>query len=105
MFKWIWRIVGIIILLGVLLVLGTCYFQNCRKDTGPTLPPIDKAGWSVTIKATGEILFTNNYLKMSERSIYILHGYWEITKKKYVYRDIILPLDEAIFGPIEVKKR
>lgn len=109
MFKWIWRILGIIILLGVLLVLGTCAWQNCLKsDTGPVPPSVELAGWKVTIKSTRVVLFTNDIKTTGSeigKRVHILNGYWEVTKKKFIYHRVKLPLDESIFGPIEVDKR
>jgi hypothetical protein len=107
------KIIKTILLVGVigtlLFVVGTCAWQNCRKpDTGPATPSAEKATYSVTIKATGRVIFTGDItttgVAAGER-LYTLKGYWEVTKDKYVYHGVILSLDEKVFGEIEVKKR
>lgn len=70
----------------------------------PKPPAIDKAQWEVTIKNTGNILYTNSYLHPSD-NLYILNGYWEIDGKKYKQHKNDLTLDETYFGDILVKKR
>lgn len=102
------KIIKTIILVGIIgmliFVVGTCAWQNCRKpDTGPEPPSIEKAKYSVTIKATGRTVYTNDLVNTGK--VYTMEGYWETVKDKYVYRNIILTLDERVFGKIEVKKR
>jgi len=102
-------------LIGILLVFGTCYFQNCRgtKDNNPTPPAVEKAGYIIKIKVTGRILYTNDvklasvpdYDTTKGYKIYTLSGYWEVVKDKYVYRKNILSLSEKLFGEIIFEKR
>lgn len=102
------KIIKTIIMLGVigalLFVVGTCAWQNCRApDKGPDPPSIEKAKYSVTIKATGRTIYTDDIITVGK--VYTIKGYWEVTKDKYFYHDAIVILDERVFGKIEVKKR
>jgi len=111
MFKWVFRVIGLIIILGVLLVFGTCAWQNCRSpnDTKVSLEPpsIESACYSVNITVTHSIYYSDkvDIVKLDNGDLVTMHGYWETTKGKYKFRDVILSLNEAVFGPIEVKKR
>lgn len=91
-------ILMIVLVAAVIFVVGTCTFQNCRKDTSPEPP---KAMYEVTIKVTGNKYYTDQLTDVG--GIVTLYSYYEVVKDKYVLRDIILPLDRKIFGDIEVK--
>lgn len=102
------KIIIIIALIGVIGWGGLCVYANTRgfdegQDFKPRLPAAEQAAFVVTFKNRTALL-TDNYDKTGE-SRYILHGYWELVKDKYVYRDIDLPLDERTFGKITVRKR
>lgn len=104
------NVLFILVLVAVLAFVGTCAWQNCRTEPGPQPPPLEKAEYSVTIKATGLTYYSPEvhtlfWSKNGESNRYELKGYWEIVKGKWVFKDIRLILDEKVFGRIEVKKR
>jgi hypothetical protein len=120
--KIIIKFFGIVILLGIILFLGTCYFQNCRgTDTGGPVPPsADKAEYSLKVKNTGLTIYANKVLQMAistspdkkyiTRQLYEYicpEGYWEAKTDKFIFKKPEPPLilDERIMGEIEVRKR
>lgn len=109
MFKIIRKIFGVGVLIFLLLMLGTCYWQNCRpKDTGPAPPSVAKAQFSVKIIVTGEIIFSNDvHTVVSEeggKSV-MINGYYENVKGEFTFKEVRLTLSEHDFGPLEVTKR
>ncbi len=102
------RIIGLIILLCLLLVMGMCYWQNCREDKGPRFPDNIKAQYKITEVYTGNIYYSDNVTIQGEKTgerVIIMRGYWEVSGGKYVFRDITLPLAERDFGEIKVGSR
>lgn len=97
------KVILIVLLLGLIAYGGiTCYGNFfAGKFGGP--PDSEKAAYAVTIKGTGNTFLTDDYEIKGQ--VHILHGYWEYDKDKYRYREHDLPLDEAIFGEIEARKR
>jgi hypothetical protein len=95
-----------ILIVGILAYLGSCVYANFfapDSSTTSNYPDMDKAKYSVYIKNTGNLLFTDSYEIHGKTNI--LHGFWELSGKKYQYRKTDLVLDEAIFGVIEIKQR
>jgi len=70
----------------------------------PKPPAVSKAAWSVTIRNTGNVIYTNSYDHPTD-AVYILHGYYEIKDGKYRQHKNDLTLDELYFGDIIIKKR
>lgn len=85
----------------ILGVLGNC--TNIGSDE-VKLPDIDDAGYEFYIKANGRMIFTDEYMIISD-GIYILNGYYELMDNKYKWHDSDLELDEYYFGEIQVTKR
>lgn len=100
--KNVYRIILLIILASVLLLLGTCCFKNCRDNGGLPAPA---ATYRVTVKVTNSSYFTDNITTREYETykVITLHGYYELFKGKYVFKDVNLPLDERKFGKIEVR--
>jgi hypothetical protein len=90
-------------------LLGISIYANATEDRPggaglPKAPPVDKAAWEVTIKNTGNVLYTDSYEQPSE-GVYVLHGYYEIHESKYESHTNDLVLDDNYFGDIIFKKR
>lgn len=107
--KWL----GIILFAGVLVFMGSCALQNCRAkktETGPTAPSVKQAAYEIKIKVTGRLFYSSNVVnftpqaKVGERR-FAMQGYYEAEGGKYVFRNILMTLDERIFGEIIVRKR
>jgi len=103
------RIVKIILTIGflgfILFVGGTCYFQNCRDNPGPQLPSSARAEYTVTVKVTGSIYYSD-IVTVQELSggykLVTMDGYWEVTAGRYKFKDVTLTLDTRFFGDIEI---
>ena len=102
----IFRYLFIILFVAALAFVGTCTYQAIKgtdESVGPEPPPVDKAGYTVIIKATGQVFYTGKVT--DSQGVVTMYGYWEVRKDKYKFKDITLPLDEKIFGEIEVRGR
>ena len=97
---------GLLIVLGVglLAYLGGCVWANFFAGDGAVkLPDINKAHYAVTIRSTGQVLFSD---KVADKGQTVtLTGYYEYTGKRFVYRKAPLTLDESLFGQVSVVKR
>lgn len=95
------RIIMLIIMCCGLLVLGTCYFQNCRQDSGPAAP---SASNKIFVRVTANTYYSDNVTTrfFETYKTVTMNGYYEVVKGKYVYRAVILKLDSRNFGEIEV---
>jgi len=99
-----------ILLIGLLCLAvffgGVTVYANFfdRSDKAPDMPDIEKAKYSVYIKANGNMLLTNKYTQEGD-SVYTLQGYWELIGNKYKHRDAELILDMRVFGEIEIRPR
>jgi len=104
------KVIAIILMLGVLAYAGSCvyvnFFQNDSTVNTVELPPVEQALYWVKIKSNGNLLFTDTLVLVqgnsSDNDVYILEGYWELVKGRYLYRLGKIRLDEAIFGEITV---
>lgn len=105
-------IIGKIIKIGILLMVivgvayvGACVYGNYSPNiTNPyKIPDADSAKYSVTVKNTGNLLYSNDVKQ--EGDIIIIKGFWELQGQKFVYRDIQFILDREVFGPVTVKER
>ena len=104
----------ILILVGVVFTfwMSTSIYANITEDnidTGlPDFPNVEKAEYLVVVKATGEVLLTDDYntaLGEKGQEVHTLHNYWQVKKNKYRYFDHDLPLDEYYFGDIIITRR
>jgi hypothetical protein len=95
---------GISIAAIYLLVSVIANATEDRPGSGPKPPSIEKAGWALDIKTTGQTLYTNKYEQSSD-DIYILHGFYAIDGKKYKRFKTDLTIDERYFGEISIHKR
>lgn len=111
MFGKIFKGVLLLMLLGLLFLIGTCVYANfiVKPDLGiPGQPDESEAGYSVYVKNTGGLLFTNDieiHGTVEGSRIIVLHGYWELSGQDFLYRAHDLMLDEKIFGIITVRGR
>ena len=110
-------------MLVVLAGLGTCayrLFTGGDEQAGPEPPPIEKASYSLRIRATGVTIYADRYeatpvatpagATWANRPLYIYtlpDGYYEAVMDKFVYKKPppVLSLDERTMGLIDVKKR
>lgn len=88
---------------------GTCAYANFfHKDTPqlntPKMPEIDKAGYTIYMKATRQTILTDDWQE-GRPGIYLIKGYWEVIEDEYKYRDSNLTLNEEYFGEIIIRKR
>lgn len=103
----------------VVLIAGTSYgaaciyanvvaFKKADAQAQVQLPPVSEAKYYVNVPANGNVFLTNNYetwgTKVGQR-VFLLHGFWESVGSEFKYRARDLPLDEKIFGQMEIKPR
>lgn len=86
---------------GLCVYANIAVFKPMLSVANPPSP--DDAKYIVKITATGQALYTNEYEQND--TVYKIYHYWEKVKDRYVYRDIILVLDEKVFGDIAVRRR
>lgn len=103
-------VIGVLFLIFMVLAIGyvaACTIGNVQAFSGNEYhaPDEQEANYSVRIRNTGNVLFTDNIKREGE--LLFIKGFWELDKrgKKFVYRDMELTLDMEIFGPVEVKQR
>jgi len=103
---------GFLLVLGVVIVYAIITVGSCiggqDNPNQPDIPKIDEASYSVQIKNTGNLIFTDDYELIGNevgKRVFILHGFWEMRGQDFQYKDTELILDEAIFGEITVKRR
>lgn len=107
----IMAIILIAIVLVLALVIGPCVYYNfiAKPDTGmPDMPKTEEAQYSFYIKNTGRLILANDYEQYGEvvgQRLFILPAFWDLRGKDFKFVESILPLDEHIFGEIEVKRR
>lgn len=106
-------IIKIIIIILVLAVIGfiglSVWSAACsRPDTGLEMPDIEEATHSFYIENSGGLIFASDYEQHGQvvgKRIFVLKGFWELQGQKFVYKNIDIVLDEAVFGEITVKRR
>ncbi len=104
-------IAALVVLAVVALVLGPCVYYNFIDELGNNtldMPEVDKASHEVYIENTGGLFLTSDYEVKGTKAgsrIITLHGYWEMRGDKFKYIDMVVPLDEGIFGRITITKR
>lgn len=92
------------VLIGIVYV-GACVYGNYfAATTNPyKIPDVEKARYSITVKNTGNLLYSNDVEENG--SFVIIQGFWELQGQKFVYKDTQIILNSEIFGPIAVKER
>ena len=108
MFKPLIKVLGIIILIAGLGYFALCGIASYKTCSGPEeAPNLPNAKYSLTVQYTRLTIFTNQYEVMGsgDNEVYMIHGYWECVKDKFIYKDIVLQLNEADFGPVIVRER
>ena len=70
----------------------------------PEFPAADRAHYIFIVKATGETILSDSEETLAPGD-YLLHGYYELKERKWVFHKVDLPLDEKYFGPIAMLER
>jgi hypothetical protein len=102
--KW----VAILFMAGVIFWGAVSIYANVTEGgNSPKAPAAAEARYGVFLKATGEVLFTNNYDQFISDGcvLYILHGYWELGRSGYDWHDTDLSLNTRYFGDITIEGR
>ena len=105
------KIIILVFLLAVIGFIGLSIWSSACSgpDTGQLeMPSEEDAAYSMYIKNTGGLLFTNDYEQHGQvvgSRIFVLHGFWEMRGKDFKFVDGDIVLDENIFGEIVVEKR
>jgi hypothetical protein len=102
------KIILLVVMIAGLAYAGACVYANVfafRAASPATikLPDVKDAAYSVTIERTGQYYLTNKYEKFG--NTYLLHGYFELSGTAFKFRNVDLPLDQAIYGTITVTVR
>lgn len=106
------RIFGIILLcavFGYVLIIGLNACGCIGGDHEVKQPDFNRAQNYLIFKVTGRRIYVNDVSvvpsKAPGKEIYIpVGGYWEMREGKYVFIDRPVPLDEAVFGEIELRR-
>lgn len=104
------KLVILIVIIGVVGYVGVSFYFSCKGPETNALEMPDKieAEYSFYIENTGQLILANDYEQHGQeigKRFFMLHGFWELRGKEYQYISGELPLDENIFGIIEVKRR
>ena len=93
-----------IIIIGVLW-LGLSIWGNITEKSAAAPPPsIDKAPLVFTIVNTGQQILTTDY-SVEADGRYTLHGFYNLEKGKWKWRNEDLTIDEFYFGEIKIIRR
>lgn len=108
--KTVFLIILAVIIIGILaLVIGPCvYFNVFDGGGGPDMPEAAEAAYSFRIDNTGGEVLATDFEQVGQvkgERVFILHGFWELKKKDFIFIDHELTLDEKIFGEITLRKR
>lgn len=99
----------LVVMVGLVAYSATCAYANFVAPGGSSAEPVLKfpdvktAQYVVTVKNTGNVLFTSSYELYG--GVYVLHGYFELVGREYKYRNRDFILDQAIFGKVDIVKR
>ncbi len=97
-----------------LIVAFLAYFAVCSVSmvwevrSRPTVPDATQATYQLRIRATREIILAKSVTvkgTVEGKRIYTIKGYWESVKGNFIYRDATVPLDEKVFGIIDMARR
>lgn len=96
----------LVIILMIVAYGGLTIYGNVKaiNDNPFSVPDVEKAAISIRVKNTGLTLFADD-AKKTGSIIVINSSYWELIGNKYKLRKESLILDEAVFGPIELRER
>ena len=97
----------LILLVLALLWCGTCVYSNVVDKSGDGVD-FPAAKYELEIVNTGNVILTDELIQEGNTvgsRVFTLHGVWEVKKTKFRFKDIVLVLDEKIFGKILVKRR
>jgi hypothetical protein len=90
---------------------GISIYVNITENDNPAgvikPPDITDAGYIITFKNTGQVIFTDDVVTTNEagRDIHTVSGYYESNKGKFRFIDSNLVLDEYYFGDIIIQRR
>ncbi len=109
--KFILRAIGIVLVLAFLayggIVVKSCY--DAQRPVVSNIPDIKTAKYSLLLSTTRQLYYTSDYDQFGDvlgKRVFILHGYWELRGKDFVYvKHDSPPLDEAVFGSITLTRR
>ena len=99
------RIILLLAGVGILgFILYSCMSAGCRQEAiNPTTPGINEAPFKVTVHSTGNIYYAK--VVVSVGGVHELKGFWEQENEVYIFKDITVRLDGALFGEITVERR
>lgn len=105
------KILKVLVVIGAVLIvayIGLTVWATFHHDDPVTaseiqFPKVEAAKYQVVIKNTGNVLFTSKYDTYGKT--FVLHGYWEKSGMDFVYRKQDYPIDQNVFGPVEIKER
>lgn len=103
MSKLVKLIILVVVVCGAVYFGITLYANFTASDGKIDLPKYADAKYTVTIENTGGFYLTNKYELIGKS--YILHGFFELSGRDFKYRDRDLVLNQAIYGPINIRTR
>ena len=102
-----WKLALLVAIVAGLLYAGAIIYGNFfDKPDAITyqLPQFtENAKYRVTIASSGNTFYSNDCKR--EDTKVILTGYWEVSGKKYIYRNTVATMDERTFGQIIIQGR
>lgn len=112
--KTVLMVIGLCILVASLVfVVGPCVYYGFIDKPGIeaadySVPCREDASHSFYIENTGKLFYASDFEVTGStpgKRIIILHGYYDLRGNKFILVKELLPLDESIFGPVEIKER
>ena len=100
------RVLKVVLIIGMIAFIaygGLCVYANVSPASKDHAPALSEAPYTVHLMTTGRVILTKSYEHIGTK--YIVRGYWEQVKGRYMYRPLTLTLDTATFGPIQVGRR
>ena len=103
--KVIFKVALLLLLVVGLAYFGACVYGNVKAmdDNPMEIPDPEEAQYKITIFNTGNTLLSDDAER--DGDVITLNGYWELAGTKYKYNKESIPLDESVFGPIDIKRR
>lgn len=106
------RIFGVFILFAVFAYVLLIGLNACGCIGGSSeakTPGFDKAKYALVFQTTGQRVYIDEVSVTPSaepgKKIYTpVSGYWELKKNTYAFIDRPVPFDEAVFGPIELRR-
>lgn len=107
------KLLAIMLICLAIFYFGLSLYANFTENPNnphPEPPPVEKAHYVVTIRNTGERIYTDSY--NSEPSpnddsmkCLTLYEYWEVRDGRYMLFKHSLVIDEFYFGSIIIERR